>query len=331
MSTPISEKPAVRALLRRTSFCLIVLAAETIASPAQSQCAISTTNVAFGSVDLISGSTITTTGTISVNCPGGFGNFPYLWFCISIGVGSNSTSVNNRTMKSGSSTLGYQLYTDSGMSTVYQYTPSNQFSVPYNNSTGAQFNSTIYAKILSAQTSPPGAYTDPYSSSAQAQISGNVASTLPGNCGGGSAALSFSVTATVVSNASVSASTLNFGSTSVLSSNLDSTATITVQATNTTPYSIGLNNGANASGSQRRVRLGATSSFLNYNLYTNSGYTQAWTTTTSAGSCTGGAGSCVLGTGTGLAQNITVYGRVPPQTIPAAGAFTDTVVVTVTF
>ena len=217
------------------------------------------------------------------------------------------------------------------MSTIYQYTPSNQFSVPYNNSTGAQFNSTIYARILSSQTSPPGAYTDPYSSSAQAQISGNVASTLPGNCGGGTAGLTFSVTGTVVANASVSATALNFGSASTLPSNLNSTATVTVQATNTTPYSIGLNNGANASGSQRRVRLGATANFLNYNLYTNSGRTQAWTTTTLAGSCSGGAGHCVLGTGTGSAQNVTVYGRVPPQSITAAGAFTDTVVVTVTF
>ncbi len=326
------EKPPRRPHLRCAGFCFVVLAAGTIASPAQAQCAIGATNVAFGpNVDLISGGTITTTGTISVNCPGGFGNFPYLWFCISIGVGTNSTSVNNRTMKSGANTLGYQLYTDSGMTTIYQYTPSNQFSVPYSNSTGAQFNSTIYAKILSAQTSPPGTYTDPYSAGTQAQISGNVATTLPGNCGGGTGALTFSVTATVVPSASVSAGTLDFGSTSLLSSNIDSTGTITVQATNTTPYSIGLGNGANASGSQRRVRKGATSSFINYNLYTNAGRTQAWTTTTSPSSCTDGAGSCVLGTGTGLSQNITVYGRVPPQSVPAAGTFTDTVVVTVTF
>lgn len=330
MPAAIPENPEIHTALRRAGFYFVVLAASTIASPAQSQCAISATNVAFGpNVDLISGGTITTTGTISVNCPGGFGSFPYLWFCISIGAGSNSTNVNNRTMKSGSNTLGYQLYTDSGMSSIYQYTPANQFSVPYNNSTGAQFNSTIYAKILSAQTSPPGTYTDPYSSSLQAQISGNVASTLPGNCSGGTGTLSFSVTATVVPNAAVSVNTLNFASTSVLPSN--STATITVQATNTTPYSIGLNNGANASGSQRRARLGATTSYLNYGLYTDINHTNAWTTTTQAGSCTGGAGTCVLGTGTGLAQNITVYGNVPSQTIPAAGTFTDTVVVTLTF
>ena len=105
-----------------------------------------------------------------------------------------------------------------------------------------------------------------------------------------------------------------------------------MQATNTTPYSIGLSNGANPSGSQRRARKGATSSFLNYNLYTNSGRTRPWTTTTQVGSCTGGAGSCVLGTGTGLSsEHHGLWHRPGHRAIPAAGTFTDTVVVTLTF
>lgn len=316
--------------MRRPSLIVGLLAAGAFATPAQSQCSIGATTVPFGNVDVLSG-TATATGTVSVTCPGGFGNFPYIWLCSSIGVGTNSTSVNNRTMKSGSNTLGYQLYTDSGMTTIWQYTPPNQYSAPYNNSTGATSNVTVYAKLLSPQTSPPGSYTDTYTTAAQAQVAGNVASTLPGNCGGGTGALSVTVTATVLANASVSATTLNFGSTSTLASNIDTTAMLTVQATNTTPYSIGLDNGLNASGSQRRARLGATSSFISYGLYTNAARSQAWSTTSAAGSCTGGAGSCVLGTGTGTSQTVTVYGRVPPQSVPAVGTFNDTVVVTVTF
>src|ERR1041385_8769010 len=161
--------------LRRIFFCAAMLAAAFTASPAYAQCGISATNVAFGNVDVVSGSGATTTGTITITCPGGFGNFPYLWLCISIGVGSNSTSVNNRTMKSGTDALNYQLYTDAAMTSIYQYTPSNQFSVPYNNTTGATINSTVYAKILSSPTAPPGGYTDGYSTSAQAQVAGNVA------------------------------------------------------------------------------------------------------------------------------------------------------------
>ena len=33
----------------------------------------------------------------------------------------------------------------------------------------------------------------------------------------------------------------------------------------------------------------------------------------------------------GAAQPLTVYGRVPPQTTPSAGVYTDTVVVTITY
>jgi spore coat protein U-like protein len=122
--------------MRYAIFCVMFLMAQTLAWPAQAQCALSATTIPFGSVDLISGSTATATGTVSISCPGGFGSFPFLWICTSIGVGVNSISVNNRTMKSGSNTLGYQLYTDSGFTTIYQYTPSNQYSAPYNNSTG---------------------------------------------------------------------------------------------------------------------------------------------------------------------------------------------------
>jgi spore coat protein U-like protein len=113
--------------------------------------------------------------------------------------------------------------------------------------------------------------------------------------------------------------------------NIDSTATIAVKCTNTTPFSIGMNNGANASGSQNRLRLGATSNYINYGLYTDSARSHAWVTTTSTTSCTSGTSTCVLGTGTGLNQNTTVYGRVPSQTAPSSGTFTDTVIITVTF
>lgn len=39
----------------------------------------------------------------------------------------------------------------------------------------------------------------------------------------------------------------------------------------------------------------------------------------------------LAGTGNGNVQNLTVYGRVPPQATPAAGVYTDTVAITVTY
>ena len=39
----------------------------------------------------------------------------------------------------------------------------------------------------------------------------------------------------------------------------------------------------------------------------------------------------IAGTGSGGSQSYTVYGRVPPQTTPAAATYTDTITVTVTY
>ena len=36
-------------------------------------------------------------------------------------------------------------------------------------------------------------------------------------------------------------------------------------------------------------------------------------------------------TGSGVSQSFTVYGRVPAQSTPAAGSYTDTIKVTVTY
>ncbi|MEF9387891.1 spore coat protein U domain-containing protein [Ralstonia solanacearum species complex bacterium KE056] len=63
---------------------------------------------------------------------------------------------------------------------------------------------------------------------------------------------------------------------------------------------------------------------VGYNLYTSSAYTTAW----GDGS---GSSSTVAGTGTGLAQSTTVFGRLPAQTTPQAGTYTDTIIVTVTY
>ena len=302
---------------------LVVCLAPLAVSPAQAQCNISATNVAFANVDVISGSPDTTTGTVTINCPGGLGSFPYLWACVSIGVGSNSTSVNARTMKSGTNTLSYQLYSDSSYSTVFQYTPPYQYAIPYNNSTGAVSNVTVYARVPAGQTAPPGSYTDTYSGITQAQVSGNAATTLPGNCGGASFAFSFSVTATVQANCSISVVDVNFGSTSTLGSNIDASGTVNAQCTNTTPYNIGLSAGAGTGATVTTRKMNSGAKTINYSLYRDAGRSAVWGTTIGT--------NTVAATGTGSAQSITVYGRVPPQTVPGAGTFTDTVVVTVTY
>ena len=131
---------------------------------------------------------------------------------------------------------------------------------------------------------------------------------------------------------SISAGNLAFGSQGILSANVDSTSTISVVCTNTTPYSVGLDNGQNYAGGTRRMRdTGAGTTYVDFGLFTDAGRVNAWTTSTSAGSCTGGANTCALGTGTGATQNITVFGRIPAQATPAPATFNDTVMATITY
>jgi spore coat protein U-like protein len=128
------------------------------------------------------------------------------------------------------------------------------------------------------------------------------------------------ITATCTIN---SASTLNFGTQGVLSANVDQTSTIQVTCTNTTPYNIGLNagTGAGATVASRKMTSGANT--LTYTLYSNSTRTTVWGNTIGT--------DTVAATGSGSTQNYTVYGRVPAQTSPAPGTYTDTITVTVTY
>ena len=71
----------------------------------------------------------------------------------------------------------------------------------------------------------------------------------------------------------------------------------------------------------RKMTSGANT--INYSLYQNSSRTTVWGNTVGT--------NTVSGTGSGLGQALTVYGRVPPQTTPAPGTYTDTIVATVTY
>jgi spore coat protein U-like protein len=120
-----------------------------------------------------------------------------------------------------------------------------------------------------------------------------------------------SFTVTITLNASctiVSTATLNFGSHGVLTANVDQTTTLQVQCT--TPYNIGLDAGTGANT-------------VNYSLYSDSGRTTVWGNTVGT--------NTVSATATGAAQSYTIYGRVPPQTTPAPGTYTDTITGTVTY
>lgn len=132
------------------------------------------------------------------------------------------------------------------------------------------------------------------------------------------ATTTFNVTATVPTSCSVSAGgDLAFGS--YTGTQIDAATTVSVTCTNSTTYNVGLNNGANYSVPNRRMKAN-TSDYLNYGLYSDGGRTTAWDDTTT-----------VAGTGNGSAQSLNVYGRLPAGQALFTGSYTDLITVTVTY
>jgi spore coat protein U-like protein len=135
---------------------------------------------------------------------------------------------------------------------------------------------------------------------------------------------SFTVQMTITASCVVNSATmLDFSSHGVLTANVDATSTINIQCTNSTFYSIGLNPGTatGATVTTRKMTQGAAT--VSYSLYSDPGRLTNW------GNIVGT--DVVAGTGNGASQAYTVYGRVPPQTTPAANAYSDTITVTVTY
>lgn len=137
----------------------------------------------------------------------------------------------------------------------------------------------------------------------------------------------FQVTATVAATCDVTASNLAFGSyDTVVGAAVDGTTTITATCTQGTPYDIGLDLGANANVSTRRMTNGATPTptYLSYELYTDLARTDVWGNTV-------GTNTVNVVSASGNAETHTVYGQIAAsQNVPAA-SYTDTINVTITW
>lgn len=123
--------------------------------------------------------------------------------------------------------------------------------------------------------------------------------------------------------------TINFGSVSTLNTQIrqpyssTTSGALNLYCSAGTAYNIGIDNGTHASTTQRRL-AGGTTEYVNYNLYKDSGYSEAWGTT-------GSAQLSGTATAIGTAIPLTIYGEVPMQTTPSVSTYTDTVNVTVSW
>ncbi|WP_167514653.1 Csu type fimbrial protein [Mesorhizobium intechi] len=308
----------------------IILASSLQAARSQS-CSITTANGSYGAVDILSGAVDDTTATFSINCTGTANQTVRL--CVELSPGQTNAA-GNRRLSSGSERLVHELYRDASRTTIWGswglattsyglYPIGTTYDLALGSSGSAGATLTVYGRIFSNQTTAgPGSYVWTMTTAPAAAYDYKTAATCP--TGSRQATSSGSTwTATINANCNVSATNVNFGSVGVLASNVDSTGSVTVRCTDSTPYNIGLSagSGSGATVASRKMTNGVKT--VTYSLYSDSGRTTVWGNTIGTNTSSG--------TGTGLDQAYTVYARAPAQTTPAPGTYTDTVVVTVTY
>lgn len=308
-------------------FALVAVVVWAAMRPAEAaSCSFSITDMDFGAIDTLNGETANGTATLSINCTNVISGSVRI--CPNIGAGSGGATGGVRHMRNASNApLNYTLSMDYGGATLWGSVETLLLGTPPTiNLSTSLFGSisttrTIYGQIPGGQQS---AQVGPYSSSftsAHVKISYSELGIF--NCLTLSAPVSapFTVMAEVEPYCEISAEPVDFGSHGVIDEPLDAAGEVAVRCTPGASYTVSLSNGQTGSGpTARRMTLGPA--FVTYGLYRDPGRSLPWGAT---------AGFTEGGTGTGSPQPLVVYGRVPPQTTPAPGTYTDVVVATVTY
>ncbi len=147
--TPIAISLPAAANAASTSGTLNVSATVT------ANCTISTSALAFGNVNTISGSNVDGAGAIIVTCTNGTA------WTAAAGVGSGSgASFSARNMTGGANLLSYNLFTDGARTSVWGDGTGSTAALA-STGTGAAQNIPVYGRIASGQTAvPAGSYAD---------------------------------------------------------------------------------------------------------------------------------------------------------------------------
>ncbi|MDO5758798.1 MAG: spore coat U domain-containing protein [Rhodobacterales bacterium] len=282
-------------------------------------CQFSGTGIAFGSVNtLTSGSS---NGTANLNIYSCHATVTTLNGTISAGNGSGGSNGTFRQMKNGTSSLNFQLYSDSARTNVFGSATGNMGGAPITfkrnlSGPGESMTIPVYGRIIGNQSSvPPGSYTSTVMMSVRYRSCSG--------CVWRDETFEFNVTATVEKGCSVSATDIDFGSQGGLASAVDANGRLNVLCTPGTDFQISLNNGQNGTAANDRKMRSAAGGTVRYNLYRDPGHTALWGSTLST--------DTLMSTGKGTTDTHTVYGQVPVQSTPPAGVYTDTIIVTLTY
>lgn len=126
----------------------------TVGLTVNDECTISTNNITFDDAGIIA-SNIDTSADLTIDCTK---RTPYMIGLSDGSVGKN-TDTGNRQMQSGSDKVDYQLYSNSGYSTVWGNTRGTD-TVDSDSAAGENEIHTIYARVPAPQNVPAGDYSD---------------------------------------------------------------------------------------------------------------------------------------------------------------------------
>jgi spore coat protein U-like protein len=268
-------------------------------------CSASSTGINLPAYDVIAKTQRIGTATLAVRCTG-TGTAT-----AEAALTGGSGTCSARSMSSGSSQLSYNIYTDATYGTIWCQPTRIPLSFTFNSQTIPQTliqNITMYVRVPASQTIPVGAYTDTVGS-------------LVFWTGGNSGADNFTVAENAPASCSASVTSLAFGT--FTGAVKTGTASVSVNCSSGSAYTIALSGGSYLSGTQRRMKS-AAGQFIAYSLYKDAALANVWGDGTTLGTTASGGGN------TG-AQSYTVYGRAPAAALPPPGSYADSVVVTVSY
>lgn len=294
-------------------------------------CSLGTPTLAFPAFSPISGAALSATGTIPVSCTWPIlGGDPNIKVCLAL----NASQPLSLTHAGNAITFG--LFTDPAYSNAWGTATSSVIAItlarPLLGGTLTQ-NVNVYGKIAAAQTTVPTSgssntvYTHVFATGDMSLQYASYAAFSPAPaCGSAMTAVPgtpFNANVTVINNCTIAATNITFATQSALASPVDSAGQLMVQCTQNDAYRVSLSGGLLGTVTSRSM-TGISGNSVSYQLYLDSGYATIW------GDGTSGT-SQLTGVGSGLVQFIPIYARVPAQSTPAPGVYTDTVTATIQF
>ena len=251
--------------------------------------------------------------------------------CLQVGIGSGGVTFANRTMTTGGNSLQFKVTGGSafpgnvGDDTTYPRIGPLVAVLP-SGGASTTFNIGLAIEVPAPSAAPaPGTYTSNFTGRSMRLYYTD--STTPTTCAALIAGTrrttsgTMNVRATIARQCSVSATPMNFGTTGNLAALRDTTATVAVLCNASTPVNVLMDNGLYGTGPTTR-QMGVSTRRVTYGIYRDVARTQPWGAT--------------IGTNTAAATvtsvtNFTAYGRVPAQTTPGSGTYTDVVLITVNY